>query len=225
MLVGSGGTSNSLQAASEEKISNSIQTNSSNEMIMEAVSPEDRPQPQPCLPLPAATTKKLGLGHLPSCSVNKNISELEPEKFQDQSELKPLEENSHDTRPSLSRPAETKNAQVNIHEAAASQQNGLHSSVAASSDQASGPNVQRLQQHSQQQQALSIKQDLESLSKHSKTTVRKGIPFIKANGFCSKDYPAMNEVASSELKWDLRSQIHPTLSHTQKEQVVNYLRH
>ena len=31
-----------------------------------------------------------------------------------------------------------------------------------------------------------------------------------------KDYPAMNEVAA-ELKWDLRSQIHPTVTQTASE--------
>ena len=40
--------------------------------------------------------------------------------------------------------------------------------------------------------------------------------YFKANGFCSKDYPAMNEVAA-ELKWDLRSQIHPTVTQTASE--------
>ena len=53
-------------------------------------------------------------------------------------------------------------------------------------------------------------------SSRTNTTSQNRIPFIKANGFCSKDYPAMNEVAA-ELKWDLRSQIHPTVTQTASE--------
>lgn len=56
---------------------------------------------------------------------------------------------------------------------------------------------------------------MQRCSKHRlKTSPKRKIPFIKANGFCSQDYVVQSSPGSSsevaELKWDLRSQIHPT---------------
>ena len=42
---------------------------------------------------------------------------------------------------------------------------------------------------------------------------RSRIPFVKANGFCYPDYPMNQE----ELKWELRSQIHPASNPVQTE--------
>ena len=44
-------------------------------------------------------------------------------------------------------------------------------------------------------------------------TRQQRVPFVKANGFCYPDYPMNQE----ELKWELRSQIHPASNPVQTE--------